>query len=102
MDKGRFLRFVGDPAVHDAEVEAVRHEGDHASVTVRGPSGRRLIIEFLGVTHFHADNPEGMLLYSLSEMEAPAPLRHFVFTNWDDEDNASLEVVAREFSSVWV
>ena len=42
-----------------------------------------------------ADQAEGMLLYSLSEMKSPPPYRKFVFTNSDDDDSARLEIVAR-------
>jgi len=38
-----------------------------------------------------------MTLYALSEMDYEAPQRHFLFVNWDDEDDAQLEVIARDF-----
>ncbi len=34
------------------------------------------------------------MLYALSEMRAPAPLRRFAFANWDDDDDAILEIDA--------
>ena len=38
------------------------------------------------------------MLYSLNEMSYPPPLRRFVFVNWEEEDSATLEVVAAGFS----
>jgi hypothetical protein len=39
-----------------------------------------------------------MMVYALTEMPATPPLRRFVFVNWDEEDDASLEVVARDLT----
>jgi len=39
-----------------------------------------------------------MTIYALAEVKAEAPLRRFVFSNWDEDDDALLEVVARDFS----
>jgi hypothetical protein len=35
-----------------------------------------------------------MLLYALSELRSTPPLRRFSFANWDDDDDAFLEVDA--------
>lgn len=37
-----------------------------------------------------------MVLYSISAMEKQPPFRKFVFVNWDEEDDASLEIIARD------
>jgi hypothetical protein len=56
------------------------------------------------VTDFAAIRPEGMLLHGLAELR-PADvaqhdsLRHFVFANEEEWDDAFLEIAAREF---WV
>lgn len=39
-----------------------------------------------------------MLLYSLSELSAEPPYRRFVFANWNDEDDAALEIDATGFA----
>jgi hypothetical protein len=38
-----------------------------------------------------------MMIYALSEMSGSPPYRWFIFTNSDNEDEASLEIEAREF-----
>ena len=44
------------------------------------------------------NEPEGMLLYSLSEMRALPPLRKFVFTNKEEDNQKSLSILATGFS----
>jgi hypothetical protein len=78
-------------------VIAVEQEGDAARVVVETESGRTLEIRFSGFHSLTQHRAEEMTLYSLTELEAPAPLRRFVFTNWDEEDGARLEVLARDF-----
>jgi hypothetical protein len=39
-----------------------------------------------------------MMLYALSELHAEPPLRRFSFANWDDADEAFLEIEAEGFS----
>ena len=39
------------------------------------------------------------MLYALIERRETPPGRRFVFGNWDEEDDAFLEVVANEISS---
>ena len=94
---GDFFGYVGDPEIHDVRVLKVERNGDRASVVVKGASGRILVVEFVGVTAIRSNRREGMVLYSLSEMKGTPPLWRFVFTNWHDEDDASLEIIAREF-----
>ncbi|HYT17173.1 MAG TPA: hypothetical protein VEO18_02870 [Thermoplasmata archaeon] len=97
MASGDFVGYVGPPDIHDGRIMRVERDGDHFWVDVKVESGEMLIFEFLGVTAIRSNRPEGMLLYSLSEMRSQAPLRRFVFTNWDTRDDAFLEVVARDF-----
>jgi hypothetical protein len=91
-----FIAYRGDPDLHDGVVSAVQHDDDVARVVVETSSGRRLEVAFAGVESLVQDNAVGMKLYSLSEMKAPSPLRCFVCTNWDEEADAQLEVVARD------
>ncbi len=99
IPENEFVAYVGDPDIHDGRVERVEPKGDTVRVIVRGASGRRLAIDFAGVAEVRSQNPEGMVLYSLSEMRAPAPLRRFDFVNWYDKerDKAYLVVVAKDF-----
>lgn len=38
------------------------------------------------------------MIYALSEMQGEAPYRYFIFTNWEEDDQATLEVEAMELS----
>ena len=66
--------------------------------TVRGGSGSRFEIGFSGVASITQHRAVGMMLYALAEMSADPPLRRFVFTNWDDEGDARLELVALDIN----
>jgi hypothetical protein len=44
------------------------------------------------------NQPEGMLLYSLSEMRASPPLRKFVFANNEEDHPGYLSILATDFS----
>jgi hypothetical protein len=85
---------VGDPDLHDGEVVAVFHRGSDVRVEVQGASGRSYEIAFSGVESLTQRRPEGMRIYALSEMRGAPPLRRFVFANWDEADEAALEVEA--------
>jgi hypothetical protein len=65
-------------------------------VIVRGGSGSQFELGFSAVASLAQHRAEGMVLYAVVEMKADPPLRRFVFTNWDDGDDARLELVARE------
>jgi hypothetical protein len=93
---GDFVAFRGDADLHDGTVLSVQHDGDQAGVIVRGGSGSKFELGFSGVVSITQHHAEGMMLYALAEMSADPPLRRFVFTNWDDEDDARLELVARD------
>jgi hypothetical protein len=67
-------------------------------VIVQGGSGSQFEIGFSGVASITEDRAEGMMLYALAEMKAHPPLRRFVFTNWDDEGDARLELVALDIN----
>jgi len=94
MAETMFVGYVGDADFHDGSVLAVEHQGTTATVHVRGFSGKVFMIEFCGVTAVHANEPEGMELYALSEFSGEPPLRRFVFNNWDDDSPAHLKIDA--------
>src|SRR5439155_7959653 len=89
--------YVGPADLHDGQVLGLTRKGETATVIVQPYTGRRFALEFSGVAAVRAVEPEGMMLYALTETTAPPPLRRFVFANWDDEDPRRLEIVAREF-----
>jgi hypothetical protein len=91
------VTYVGPPELHDGHVVSVERAGDRATVRVRGADGTPIALEFTGVTTVTAVRPEGMLLYGLAELRGPGAGRQFVFANWEEWDNAGLEIAAREF-----
>jgi hypothetical protein len=98
------IRYVGPPELHCGHVIGVERAGDRATVRVRDAEGRQVELQFGGVTDFAAMRPEGMLLHGLAELRpvdvgAQDTLRHFVFANEEEWDDAFLEIAAREF---WV
>ena len=97
MIESNFLAYVGPPDLHDGQIIEVVQNGDTVSVLVQAYTGRRFAIEFSGVAEVRAVEPEGMWLYSLTEMTYPPPLRRFVFVNHEDEHASALELLARQF-----
>jgi hypothetical protein len=94
MSERRFVRYVGNADFHDGRILEVGHDTDSIRVRVRGASGKIYIAEFPAGSVLRSNRPEGMLLYSLSEMRTDPPLRRFHFANWDEEDDAALEIEA--------
>jgi hypothetical protein len=93
------ISYVGPAEIHDGHLVAVERAGDKARVRIRGADGEPIALEFLGVTEFSAVRPEGMLLYGLAELrsEGEAHARRFIFANWEEWDDAGLEIAARDF-----
>jgi hypothetical protein len=81
-------------------VLSVRQEHDGASVSIRGASGKEYVVFFGGVKAVRATDPEGMMIYSMSEMRSQLPVRWFVFADWDYDDDSSLEIEAETFNVV--
>jgi hypothetical protein len=98
MGNGEFLGYVGDPDIHDGRIAAVQQMGHVAYVTIDAACGRRFTLEFQGVESLNSNRAEGMTLYALGEMDGCPPLRRFVFSNWNEDDDASLEIIAREIA----
>jgi hypothetical protein len=93
------VEYVGPPELHDGHLLHVSRAGDRATVVVRSPHGREIALEFTGVSALSAARPEGMLLSGLAELRtaSPAAGRQFVFANWEEWDDAGLEITARDF-----
>jgi len=67
------------------------------TVLVTTIEGREVELKFLDVQRIKQHQPVGMQLYALAEMAEPHPWRRFVFVNWDEEDDAQLEVISKDF-----
>jgi len=93
-----FVNYVGHPDMHDGTIDSVERSGDRALVTVTGGSGRRLQLQFSGVREVVDHRSIGMRLYGLVEMITKEPWRRFVFANWDETDDARLEIMCDGFS----
>jgi hypothetical protein len=98
MTSEDFVAYVGDPDFHDGAVLGVVVDGDLARIVVRGASGQEYVVEFHGVKEVRSNRPEGMMLYALTEMRTGVGARRFVFSNWEPDDDANLEVEAESFS----
>ena len=98
------ISYVGPPELQNGHIVAFQRSGDRATVRIRGVDGRHVTIQFAGVADLAAVRPEGMLLHGIAELR-PADLgqhgalRHFIFANEEEWDDACLEIAAREF---WV
>lgn len=97
MDSEIFVAYVGDPDFHDGHVLRVSAEATTAEIVVEGYSGKKYSVFFEGVDEVQMNAPEGMELYSLSEMLASPPLREFVFTNNEEDHPGILRVIAKSF-----
>ena len=96
------ITYVGPPEVQNGHIVAFQRNGDRATVRIRGVDGRHVTIQFAGVADLAAVRPEGMLLHGIAELRPadlgqPDTLRHFVFANEEEWDDACLEIAAREF-----
>lgn len=91
MKSPEFVGYVGISALPDAIALRVSVEVKAAEVVAEGSGGRQHVIRFEGVEVVEMKQPEGMLLYSLSEMRTVSPFRKFVFTNNDEDHPSSLD-----------
>jgi hypothetical protein len=98
MSADEFIGYVGDPDFHDGSLVRVIVEPDLVRVVLRGASGQEYVVEFRGGKVVHSNRPEGMMIYALTEMKARSPARRFVFANWEEDDDATLEVEAEDVS----
>jgi hypothetical protein len=95
-----FIAYVGGRDMHDGYIRKVDVDGEKARVTIEGASGNYFVIEFQGVAWIKAHRPEDMMLYALAEWRGDGSVRRFVFSNWEEEDDAFLEIGAKDFQVV--
>lgn len=95
------ISYVGPPELQNGHIVDFQRNGDRATVRIRGVDGRHVTIQFAGVADLLAVHPEGMLLHGIAELRPAGRggLRHFVFANEEEWDDACLELAARDF---WV
>jgi len=96
MSSPDFVGYINDPDIHDGVILKVQQRETKVRVLVRSYESQLYAFEFDLVQSVKSVEPEGMMLYSLTEMPAPPPFRRFVFTNWDEDGKGMLEVVAQE------
>ena len=99
MNDPEFVGYIPEPDVHDGTILRVHQDGASAGVLVKASDGHLYPFKFEGVQSLKSFEAEGMMLYSLTEMTAVPPLRRFVFTNWDEEADGVLDLVALDFTS---
>jgi len=97
MVQSEFIAYVGVSGIHDGHIRSVASQDERLRVVIEGASGHHFAIEFDGVGWVKSQRPEDMMLYALAEWKAEPPLRRFVFANWDEEDDAYLEIGAEGF-----
>ena len=98
QNAGELLGYVGGPELHDAVVVRVDDLGENVRVILKGESEGTFLVSFSGVKSTSSHRPEGMTLYGMAEVKGEPGLRHFVFVNWDEDDDAKLEVSAAGYS----
>ena len=95
-----FVGYIGDPDIHDGHIRAIEPSGSKLSVTIEAHKGRRFVVEFNDVLWVKSHCPEDMMLYALAEWKGEGNVRRFVFANWDEGDDAFLEVDAKDFQVI--
>ena len=95
-----FVGYIQEPDIHDGVILRVQNRGVSVRVLVKAHDDRHYAIEFHGVQSLRSHQPEGMMVYSLSELAAAAPpWRRFAFTDWEESGGRFLEVTAERFKS---
>ncbi|SHJ97179.1 hypothetical protein SAMN02745163_02959 [Clostridium cavendishii DSM 21758] len=96
MDDKNFIRYIGDYRVHDSSIETILQNEDIIQVYLISNENEKIIVTFIDVKSMKSNRPEGMILYSISEMKEQPPFRKFIFVNWDEDNDASLEIIAKD------
>jgi len=92
-----FIGYIRNYKVHDSKVEKIIKNGNDVTVLLKSQEGESINVRFSSVQEVVEERPIGMILYAICEMKHIAPYRKFVFANTDEEDVASLIVVAHEY-----
>jgi hypothetical protein len=95
---GELLGYVGGPQLHDAEIVRVEKSGEDLRVVIASENDSKFLVSFTGVQSLISNKPERMILYGMAELKGEVGHRRFVFVNWDEDDDARLEVSAAGYS----
>ena len=87
-------KYIGPVDIHDGAIVDMQCLDDSLEVQIRSCEGRLFRVVFDRVAEIEDNRAVGMMLYALIERESEGSRRTFVFANWDDDDDASLQVVA--------
>ena len=97
LEDSNFNKYVGPDYIHDAVVRRIEESGSRVNVFLRTNDGKLFSVEFLDVSTFSAIDAEGMIVYALAEMEDKPPIKRFVFVNWEEGDDSTVEILAQDF-----
>lgn len=89
--------YVGPGDIHDSTVDSIEEKDGGILVGLRTFDGGRIMIRFRKVREVRKNLPIGMMVYSLSKRVADSGPFLYSFTNWDDDGEAFLEIVADKF-----
>jgi hypothetical protein len=90
------IGYVGPSDLHDGVIREIARHEDGTTVRVVSLAGREHRLVFRGVRAVRAHRADGMMLYALAELRSEGPVRHFTFVNWDEADDARLDIEAME------
>lgn len=93
----KFIRNIGDYRVHDGKIIEINMTNNNVSVKVQCQKDEILEFVFYDIKFIKENKPIGMWLYSIREMTTDNPYRYFNFLNWDEEDEAYLDIIAKNF-----
>jgi hypothetical protein len=97
MNTEDFTGYIGSQDIHDGTILRVIENNKVVIVRIQGASGKHHLIKFNNVTEVQANEPVGMILYAISEMKLDSAKRKFIFVNWEEDDSASLEILAEDY-----
>lgn len=96
MNEEKVIGYIGDYRIHDSSIKAIVSDEDTIQVSLITEDNEMISAKFVGVKSVESNKAEGMIIYSIVEKEEKSHFRKFVFVNWDEEDDASLEVIAQD------
>jgi hypothetical protein len=67
-------------------------------VLIRSANLELFKVIFYDVNDVKTNKTKDMMIYSITEIRGEEPLRNFVFVNWDEQDDAYLEIIAKSYT----
>jgi len=96
MSDEDFISYVGDYRIHDSKILDVISGDKTLQVSLKTEMDEVITVKFLNTVSVDSCKPIGMFLYAIAEMKAEGSFRKFVFINWNEEDDAYLEVISSD------